>query len=185
MTLDVERQAGALMRLGQTGDRAAYSELLELLASVTRAYARARLGAVPWVDDVVQETLIAVHGARHTYDPDRPFAPWFYAIAASRLVDAVRRQRRLASRELPSDVVPDVAGRRAGSWHEIDVEEIRAAVMALPARQRQVIAAMKFHDRSVREIAGRLRMTESAVKVTAHRGYKALRRLLGGHRREH
>jgi RNA polymerase sigma-70 factor (ECF subfamily) len=57
--------------------------------------------------------------------------------------------------------------------------------MALPARQRQVIAAMKFHDRSVREIAGRLRMTESAVKVTAHRGYKALRRMLRGHRREH
>jgi RNA polymerase sigma-70 factor (ECF subfamily) len=182
MTLEVERQAGALMRRAQAGDRVAYATLLDLLASITRAYARARIGAVPWLDDVVQETLIAVHGARHTYDGNRPFAPWFYAVASSRLIDAVRRQRRVSSREFARDAVPEVAGRPAIARPEIDVEALHAAVAALPGRQRRVIEGLKFQDLSVREVANRLQMTESAVKVTAHRGYKALRRLLRGGR---
>jgi RNA polymerase sigma-70 factor (ECF subfamily) len=181
MTLETERQAAALMRLGQSGNAEAYAALLDLLASVTRAYACGRVGAVLWLDDLVQETLITVHRVRHTYDPRRPFAPWFYAIAASRLVDALRRERRTASREVPSDAAPETA-RPEGSWHQIDFDAVHAAVAALPVRQRQVIEALKFQDLSVREVASRLRMTESAVKVTAHRAYKALRRLLKGQR---
>ena len=73
----------------------------------------------------------------------------------------------------------------AGAAHDdIDVEAIRAAVAALPERQREVIEALKFGDQSVREVAGRLNMSESAVKVTAHRGYQLLKRVLGGQRRE-
>jgi len=173
------------MRLTQGGDQTAYASLLVLLTSVTRQFARRRLGAVPWIDDVVQETLLAVHGARHTYDSARPFAPWFYAIASNRLIDVLRRERRVASREISSDVETDLASAPAVSDRDdIDVEAIHAAVAALPARQRQVIEGLKFQDRSVREMAGRLSMSESAVKVTAHRGYRALRRLLGGAARE-
>jgi RNA polymerase sigma-70 factor (ECF subfamily) len=173
------------MRLAQAGDQMAYASLLVLLTSVTRRFARARVGTVPWIDDVVQETLLAVHGARHTYDDERPFAPWFYAVATSRMIDVLRRERRVASRELANDELPEapLAGSaRVGD--EIDVEAIRSAVAALPDRQRDVIEGLKFQDQSVREVAGRLKMTESAVKVTAHRGYRALRRLLGGQQRE-
>ncbi len=73
-----------------------------LLTSATRQFARARLGAVPWIDDVVQETLLAVHRARQTYDPGRPFAPWFYAVASSRLIDVIRRERRVTRVRLPA-----------------------------------------------------------------------------------
>jgi RNA polymerase sigma factor (sigma-70 family) len=172
------------MRLAQAGDQLAYASLLVLLTSTTRQFARTRLGAVPWIDDVVQETLLAVHRARRTYDPGRPFAPWFYAVASSRLIDVVRRERRVASREIPGDVLPDAPIVGGTTRDEIDVEAIRAAVASLPARQREVIEALKFRDQSVREVAGRLSMTESAVKVTAHRGYRALKRLIGGHGRE-
>ena len=185
VTAEQERQSAGLMRLAQAGDQVAYASLLVLLTSTSRQFARTRLGAVPWIDDVVQETLLAVHRARHTYDPGRPFAPWFYAVASSRLIDVVRRERRVTSREIPGDVLPDariVGGTTTRD--EIDVEAIHAAVASLPARQREVIEALKFRDQSVREVAGRLRMTESAVKVTAHRGYRALKRLLGRHERE-
>jgi RNA polymerase sigma-70 factor (ECF subfamily) len=74
--------------------------------------------------------------------------------------------------------------RGGGRRDDIDVDAIHAAVASLPDRQREVIESLKFRDQSVREIAGRLSMTESAVKVTAHRGYRVLRRLLGGHGRE-
>ena len=68
MTADQERQAAAWMQVAQQGDQAAYASLLAMLTSVTRQFARRRLGAVAWIDDVVQETLLAVHGARQTYD---------------------------------------------------------------------------------------------------------------------
>jgi RNA polymerase sigma-70 factor (ECF subfamily) len=178
VTAEQERDSSALMRLAQAGDQSAYASLLVLLTSTTRNFARARLGAVPWVDDVVQETLLAVHRARQTYDPRRPFAPWFYAVASSRLIDVVRRERRVASREVATDVLPEAPTAGGGASDEIDVDAIRTAVTSLPARQREVIEALKFKDQSVREVAGRLNMSESAVKVTAHRGYRALRRLL-------
>jgi RNA polymerase sigma-70 factor (ECF subfamily) len=184
VTAEQERQAAGLMRLAQAGDQVAYASLLVLLTSTTRQFARTRLGAVPWIDDVVQETLLAVHRARQTYDPGRPFAPWFYAVASSRLIDVLRRERRVTSREIAGDLLPEARGAEGTVRDDIDVEAIHAAVAALPPRQREVIEALKFRDQSVREVAGRLSMTESAVKVTAHRGYRALQRLLGGHGRE-
>jgi len=183
VTADQERQAAAWMRDAQQGDQAAYASLLALLTSLTRQFARRRLGAVTWIDDVVQETLLAGHGARQTYDAARPFAPWFYAIASSRMIDVIRRERRIESRQIATDALPERASRE-DARDAIDVEAIHAALAALPPRQREVIARMKLGDESVREVAGRLGISESAVKITAHRGYQALKRLLRGTRRE-
>jgi RNA polymerase sigma-70 factor (ECF subfamily) len=168
------------MRQAQQGDQAAYASLLVLLTGVCRKFARARLGGAPSLDDAVQETLITVHAARHTYDAARPFAPWFYAIATNRLIDVVRRERRVQRRESGVDSLPETAAAGESSHAAIDVEAIHAALAALPERQRRVIEGLKFQDRSVKEMAGRMNMSESAVKVTAHRGYRALKRLLGG-----
>jgi RNA polymerase sigma-70 factor (ECF subfamily) len=184
MTAEQERDTAALMRLAQTGDQLAYASLLVTLTAVTRQFARGKLGSVAWIDDVVQETLLALHGARHTYDPRRPFAPWFYAIASSRLIDVLRRERRVTSREVGADVLPENAAAAASGRDAIDVEAIRSAVQSLPPRQRDVIERLKFKDESVREVAGELKMSESAVKVTAHRGYQRLKRLLRGDERD-
>lgn len=179
MTLEQERQSASLMRLAQSGDQLAYASLLVLLSSLTRQFVRGRLGAAPeWIEDVVQETLIAVHGARQTYDATRPFAPWFYAIASNRMIDVFRRERRIAGREIGRDELPERAVP-SSARDDIDTEAVRAAVEALPKRQRQIIEALKYQDQSVREVAGRFGMSESAVKVTAHRGYRALKRVLG------
>jgi RNA polymerase sigma factor (sigma-70 family) len=183
VTPEQERHSAALMRLAQAGDRDAYASLLVLLTSITRKFARARLGGVPWIDDVVQETLLTIHRALQTYDPARPFAPWFYAIASTRLIDAVRRERRIALRELPRDPAFDVAAPSARDA-DIDVEAVRAAVRLLPERQRDVIEGLKFRDESVRDVASRTNMSISAVKVTAHRGYRTLRKLLGAQRED-
>lgn len=164
----------------QSGDQQSYAELLVLLTSVTRQYARGKSGAVPWVEDVVQETLISVHRARHTYDASRPFAPWFYAIASHRVVDVYRRERRVASRELGSDALPERATvRHVDRVGDVDMDKVRSALAALPTRQRDIVEGLKLRDESVKELATRLGMSESAVKVTAHRGYQALKKLLG------
>src|SRR4029453_19368866 len=107
MTPQQEQQAKALIVRGQQGDAVAYSELLTLLAATARQYARKRLGDVPWLDDVAQETLLTVHAARRTYDPKRPFAPWFYAILSSRMIDVLRKEKRVSAREFGTDVLPE------------------------------------------------------------------------------
>ena len=184
MTPDQEQQAAVLMRRAQQGDERAYADALSLATVAARRYARGRLGDVPWIDDVVQDTLLTLHLARHTYDASRPFAPWFYAIVRSRLIDGVRHHRRVAGREVTGDAplevpAPAAAAARAAR-DEVDVDAVRQALEALPPRQQDVIRSLKFRDESVREVAARLGLSESAVKVTAHRGYRALKRLLGG-----
>lgn len=169
------------MRLAQTGDEAAYAEVLALLTTATRRFARGRAGSVPWIDDVVQETLVSVHKARHTWDPARALAPWFYAIASHRLVDVWRRERRVATREQGRDELDAAAPVEAtGRWDEVDMGAVRAALAALPARQRDIVEGLKLRDDTVRGLAAKHQMSESAVKVMAHRGYKRLRNLLGG-----
>lgn len=175
MTSEQEAELGRLMRAAQAGDREAYEDLLRRVATLVQAYVRRRMGDVAWCDDVVQECLIALHRARHTYDAARPFAPWLYAIIQNRLVDALRLLRRRLLRELQTEATVDRA-TRAVQERDVLMMDVRRAVAALPDNQRRVIELLKFEELSVREVATRLGMTETNVKVTAHRGYRALRR---------
>src|SRR5215471_8211489 len=109
MTAQQEQEATALMIRAQEGDGRAYAALLTILSSTARQYARNRLGEVAWLDDVMQETLLTIHSARRTYDPRRPFAPWFYAILSSRMIDVLRKQRRVSAREFGTDALPEPA----------------------------------------------------------------------------
>ena len=176
MTSHQEQQVARLIVLAQQGDGAAYAELLTLLAAVAKRFARNRLGNVPWLDDIAQETLVTVHKARHTYDVPPPFAPWFYAILSSRLIDVVRRERRIDSREVGTDVLPETTER----------PRRRPPKISLRWRQRStrcpsgsaIVRGLKLREESVKDLSQRMGMSESAVKVTAHRGYRALRRLL-------
>jgi RNA polymerase sigma-70 factor (ECF subfamily) len=174
MTIEQEAELGRLMIASQQGDRQAYEALLARVAALVQAYVRRRVGDAAWVEDVVQECLIALHRARHTYDPARPFAPWLYAIVQNRLVDALRMLRRRLLRELQAEPMLEKS-TRAVQERDAMLSDVRRAVAGLPDNQRRVIELLKFEELSVREVAARLGMTETNVKVTAHRGYRALR----------
>jgi RNA polymerase sigma-70 factor (ECF subfamily) len=182
MTPEREAELGHLMAAAQGGDQHAYERLLTEAAGLVRRYVRSRAGQAEWVEDVVQESLLTLHRARRTYDPARPFGPWLYAIARSRLVDAVRRSRRRANREADLgtdlDTLPMSSGHVPGT--DDGAARLHGALARLPAQQREVIGMLKLDESSVRETASRLGLSESNVKVIAHRGYKALRRILGG-----
>jgi RNA polymerase sigma-70 factor, ECF subfamily len=180
VTPEQELNAGALMARAQGGDQPAYDELLRLASRVARGFVGRRVGPVDWVEDVVQEALITVHKARHTYDPGRPFGPWFYAILNSRLIDALRSKKRLGSREVVDEAaLAEHAAPRPGAG-DADVRETLArAVAGLPRVQREIVSLLKYDDLSVRDVARRMGMSEAAVKAAAHRGYKLLRRTVG------
>jgi RNA polymerase sigma-70 factor (ECF subfamily) len=175
VTDEQESELGRLMTEAQNGDRAAYEDLLTRVAGLVQAFVRRRVGDASWSEDVVQDCLVALHRARHTYDSRRPFAPWLYAIAQNRLVDALRVQRRRLLREIQPEQTMEPA-RRPLQERDALLSDVRRAVASLPDNQRRVIELLKFEELSVREVAQRLEMSEANVKVTAHRGYRALRR---------
>ncbi|RQR32920.1 MULTISPECIES: sigma-70 family RNA polymerase sigma factor [unclassified Burkholderia] len=169
-----------LMACAQIGDREAYRRLLESIAPYLRRLA-ARHGVHPdTIEDVVQDILVTLHQVRHTYAPERPFGPWLVSIASRRIVDALRRQGRAASREMPLD--PDhetLAGDGANLMEEAaDAQVLRDALARLPLGQREAIRMLKLEEMSLKEAAVASGMTVAALKVAVHRGIKTLRKLL-------
>jgi RNA polymerase sigma-70 factor (ECF subfamily) len=174
-----ERRLSAWMARAQDGDRRAYEQLLTEIIPCLRRFVGAQLRGEDEVNDVVQDVLASIHRDRHTYDPRRAFGAWMYAIARHRLIDwARRRRRRLAREELDAALEDAVGGEAAFAEHSA-LATLRQAFARLSPVQREVIQLLKLEGWSVREVSQCTGRSESAVKVSAHRGYHTLRRLLG------
>ncbi|WP_375286073.1 sigma-70 family RNA polymerase sigma factor [Sphingomonas sp.] len=169
-----------LMVDGLDGDAAAHAALLRLLVPLLRGFYRRRVrGADDDVEDLVQETLIAVHTRRSTYDCDRAFTAWLFAIARYKMIDQFRRGSRFQpldgmEEELAADGFEDDVTAR------LDVDEL---LTTLPAKQSRMIRATRIEGLSVAEAARAGGIGESDVKVSVHRGLKALMARVQGERR--
>ncbi len=173
MSTSEDRLKDLLVR-GLAGDAAAYHGFLRDLSAHLRAFLRRRLSGMPdEVEDLVQETLLAVHNQRHTFDAAQPLTAWVHAIARYKLVDLFRRRSRRELLTEPLDDEHDVL-----SSADADAAEARRDLAqlldALPERQRMPIVYVKVQGLSVVEAARLTGMSASAVKVAVHRGLKAL-----------
>ena len=175
-----EPELRSLMIAGLGGDGASYRALLEKLSNQLRGYFRGqldRIGRGPAeAEDLVQEALIAIHTRRHTYDASQPFTPWVYAIARYKFVDYLRRAHA-SMNDLPIENVEEITSGDDSAHVEsnLDLEKLMAG---LPPKMRQAIQAVKLDGLSVNEAAAKCGMSESNVKVSVHRGLKAMARLI-------
>lgn len=171
---DMEERLKQLLLRGLDGDASAYHEFLKALSAYLRGFFRRKLFQLPdEVEDLVQETLLAVHNQRHTYRIDQPLTPWVHAIARYKLVDLLRSRR---SREALNDPLDDeleifgVSDTDAANARR-DLGQLLAG---LPDRQRLPIVHVKLEGLSVVQVARMTGLSESAVKIGVHRGLKAL-----------
>jgi RNA polymerase sigma-70 factor (ECF subfamily) len=164
-----------LMRAANRGDAAAYAQVLSSLAPVLRALARrglARSGLGPEeVEDIVQETLLALHLKRHTWDERLPLLPWVRAIAHNKLIDSLRRRGR--QQEVPIDDLAPMPAPEAEPGISAGLDAGRM-LAHLTARQRDIVRAISIEGASAAEVGRRLGMTEGAVRVALHRALKSL-----------
>ena len=167
---DTETVLKGLMLRGLAGDTVAHAELLGALAGRLRAYF-ARRGAEADAEDLVQETLLAIHLKRDTYDVTQPFTPWAYAVGRYKLLDHFRRQgvRRAVPLE-DAGVLLAAENPEEGAVRR-DLDKLLGE---LPERQRGLLEDVKLDGRSIEEAAQRRGFTPGAAKVAVHR---ALRRL--------
>jgi len=173
------------MAAAQSGDRKLYELLLAELLPFVRIVVRGRVADPAAVEDIVQDVLLSIHTARHTYRSERPLVPWVRAIARNAVIDWGRRGVRMRRRESDVDVetveevvAPDLEGHpprlSAG---------LERALESLPDSQRQAVWLLKVEGLTVKEAAERVGVSAGALKLRAHRGYETLRTLLGRERR--
>jgi RNA polymerase sigma-70 factor (ECF subfamily) len=173
---ELEVQMRGLMLAALAGDGAALRQFLALLAVRLRAYFARRIGGqAPDVEDLVQETLLAVYSRRATYDPAQPVTAWAHAIARYKLIDHYRR-RKLRLHTPIEDVEDFLAADAPDPDAGFDVDR---ALAGLTPRQAGLVRDVKIKGLSLAEAGERAGMTPGAAKVGLHRALKALRARVG------
>ena len=163
---------------GLDGDSRAYTALLDALVPMLRSFFARRLrGATDDVEDLVQETMIALHTRRASYDRDRVFTAWAYAIARYKMIDHFRRRRITVPLEGLEEILV-AEGFEPATSARLDVDRLLGG---LSAKQQRIIRQTKIDGLSTAEAAARGNVSESDVKISVHRGLQAMaKRLAGG-----
>lgn len=174
-----EDQLKTWMVEGLDGNASSHAQLLHALVPLLRAFYRRRMSDGHAIEDLVQETLIAVHTRRMSFDRSRAFKAWLFAVARYKMIDHFRRARQTC----PIDDLEDILameGFEDTANARIDVDHL---LTELPNKQSMLIRKTRIEGHSVAEAARDLGLGESDVKVSVHRGLKALAALIKGQRR--
>ncbi len=172
-----EAHLRALLLQGLAGDEAAHRVFLTEAAGLLRAYFRNRLrGHAEDAEDLVQETLVALHTRRDSYDPAYPLTAWLYAIARYRLIDFLRRAKHRTHAPLDGIEIGEIDPDYEASDAKRDINTL---LDKLPEKQRTAIRMVKLEEKSVKETADATGLSESDIKISIHRGLKTLMRLMG------
>ncbi|HEY9208612.1 sigma-70 family RNA polymerase sigma factor [Acidovorax soli] len=172
--MEIEERLRLLLLQGLDADAGAYQCFLKELSAHLRAFLRRRLAQRPdEVEDLVQETLLAVHNQRHTYRSDMPVTAWVHAIARYKLIDWLRTHAVKGALNVPLDDAAELFSSRDSEAAEAR-RDLGRLLQTLPDRQRLPIVHVKLEGLSVVETARMTGLSESAVKIGVHRGLKVL-----------
>jgi RNA polymerase sigma-70 factor (ECF subfamily) len=166
----------SLMRRYQQADEEAASALIQRVSPLLYRYFFVQASNRRYADDLLQETWMRIHKARHTYRRGEPPMPWIFAIARHTSLDHYRKARRFETREKQVAVLPERAAanpRPAGDGPDLD-----SILAALPERQREVIVMLKVSGMTIDEVARATSSSAGSVKQRAHRAYQKLREVL-------
>jgi RNA polymerase sigma-70 factor (ECF subfamily) len=131
------------------------------------------------IDDVVQETLLTVHRARQTYDPNRSFTAWLRTIAQRRTIDGLRRTGRMRTHEIHAPLAYENHSDPSGSpeettFHIDQTEVLNSAVGKLSGRQREAVEHLAFQSQSLAQAATITGRSIGSLRVDWHRALKTL-----------
>jgi RNA polymerase sigma-70 factor, ECF subfamily len=163
-----------LMIRYQSGDFTAATALIEQISPRLHRFFVAQSASRAEADDLLQDTWLRIHKVRHTYRPEEPALPWFYAIARHIRVDHYRRSVRTAAGER------ELEGMSKGASPAPSADgELEAWLAPLPQNQREAIIMLKVEGMSLEEVARATSSTLGSVKQKVHRAYTTLRKTIG------
>jgi RNA polymerase sigma-70 factor (ECF subfamily) len=169
-----------LMSGYQQADEGAATALIEKVSPMLLRFFWMQAFGRRYADDLVQETWMRIHKARHTYRPGEPVLPWIFAIARHTRLDSYRKTRRVEIRETQVEVLPEIATAQETAQ---DTAAVDSMLGALPESQREVLVMLKVCGMTIEEVARATSSSIGSVKQKAHRAYATLRgALIGGAR---
>jgi RNA polymerase sigma-70 factor (ECF subfamily) len=162
-----------LLSLALAGDQRSYQNFLSQISQIIRIVVAKKITSAD-VEDVVQEVLISIHKARHTYDLNRPLMPWLMAIANFRITDYLRKhyakmRHKTSDIEEFVDILADVTNEPVGN------ELVDEMLALIDLKQRKILTMLYIEGHTAREVGRAIGMNESAVKVAAHRAVKKIK----------
>ena len=163
------------------GDDAAFERLFGLLAPSLRAFFLRSVGNVADAEDLMQTTLLKVHGARDHWRRGERLRPWLFTIAARVRIDWLRRKGRVLEEQADEEDPPQpvaLADEGDSFLARERAERVRAAVDSLGEPQRTIVHLHRFEGLTFAEIGRVLGLSEGAAKLRAFRAYEQLRKLL-------
>ena len=161
------------MQQALAGDQRAYAYTLRQTILFLRPYLNKRLQNSSAVEDLLQEILLSIHKARHTYNNERPYRPWVFAIAKFRLLDHLRKHYNDHLHQATD--LSEAENLLHVTEPDFTYESISGAINQLPEKQATILHLIHQEGYTAREVAEKMGMNESAVKVSAHRAYKILK----------
>jgi RNA polymerase sigma factor (sigma-70 family) len=180
---DDARSDEQLMAAYVAGDASAFRVLFERYAPQLFRLVRRRVASDDEARDLVQQTLLHMHRARHDFRADSRVRPWLFTIAVNLVREHYRKRGRRREQALEPDAPLPADSSAAPDAHGESRERaarVRAALSQLPDQQREVIELHWFEHSPYEEIATIVGASVAAVRVRAHRGYLRLRELLPG-----
>lgn len=186
-----------LMERYVDGDKRAFRRLHAALTPRLRGFLMKLIRNEPAVEDLLQLAMLKAHIARDRFelqggDPDGAVQGWYFTIARNVAMDYLRQQKRGERRVVATgaselrvanyaDERPSIEESHTAKERETEIiAKVRAAIEQLPPGQRAVLEMHKLRGMPMAEVAKVLGVREGAVRVRAHRGYKALAKILGG-----
>jgi RNA polymerase sigma-70 factor (ECF subfamily) len=164
------------MALYQLADPVATAGLIREVSPLLFRFFVSQCGSRTEAEDLLQNTWLQIHKARHTHRPGEPVLPWMYAIARHVKVDGFRRSQRIRSRELQVESLPEQAALPATAPQT--TPDFETLVAVLPPSQREVVSMLKVSGMSLEEVARATSCSVGSVKLKAHRAYEKLRAVL-------
>jgi RNA polymerase sigma factor (sigma-70 family) len=181
---EIDRRLTAAMAAAQAGDRVAYDSVLRDCVPIVQRIARHQGAAADFLDDVVQDVLVTIHGARATYDPSRSFVAWLTAITQRRTIDILRKRGRRGAREV---YAPEAFDTHAGNDNperdavrHAEATQLHAFVDQLPDGQREAVRTLALEENSLEAASKATGRTKTSLKVNLHRAIKTLRGRMSG-----
>ena len=169
-----DKRWSSLMASAQQGSERDYQQLLSELADVIHHFLISRFGQHHFIEDCVQESLIAIHRARHTYNPDRAFRPWMFAIVRNRSVDFLRSEKPQRYSAGPTES-NDEPGYEPDQLMPIDLAK---SLSRLNPDYCEALTLIKYIGLSIDEAANWAGVSDTAMKTRVSRAVKVLRKQL-------
>src|ERR687883_394361 len=175
-----EKQEAELVKASAEGDPDAFQRLVQKYRNLVMRVAYRGMGDMALAEDVAQEAFLKVYRGLPAYRPDKPFVHWLRRVVANTVIDEVRRRRPVESLDDMEQQPPseDEGPQEIADHHGVQ-QAVRDAIMALPARYRQVIVMQGFEEKTYEQMAETLGIPLGTVMWRLNKAKRLLRAQVG------